>query len=399
MQNTKPLSRNKILAKLFGSRKNNLQIVVAGFGFLVGLLLLMVALQLYIKVNHLLSNRQKISEYIILSKKINLNNTISMGRSNFSKKEIELMRQQPFIDKVGLFTSNQYEVVAYSKGKIPFLTELFFESIPDDLIDEKPKEWYWDESSNTVPVIVAQDMLNLYNFGFALGKGLPQLSRSTIGLITVNIIVRGAQGEKEYYGKIVGFSERIPSVIVPESFMKWANKNIGENREENPSRVILKVNNPTDPRLASFFEKNEYQINQDRLQASRAGTVIQTVMSLIGIIGFFFILLSFVIFLTNFRVILAEAQREIELLKQLGYGTEILRNFLMSYFILFVLFLTFIAFVLLYFGNQQLMPILTRNGLELNTNLEPITLLVGLSMVALNITLNIIMLQIQLVKK
>jgi len=250
-----------------------------------------------------------------------------------------------------------------------------------------------------VPVIVAQDMLNLYNFGFALGKGLPQLSRSTIGLITVNIIVRGAQGEKEYYGKIVGFSERIPSVIVPESFMKWANKNIGENREENPSRVILKVNNPTDPRLASFFEKNEYQINQDRLQASRAGTVIQTVMSLIGIIGFFFILLSFVIFLTNFRVILAEAQREIELLKQLGYGTEILRNFLMSYFILFVLFLTFIAFVLLYFGNQQLMPILTRNGLELNTNLEPITLLVGLSMVALNITLNIIMLQIQLVKK
>ncbi len=369
---------HKLLSKIFQSGKNRVQFVLAGGGFLIGMLLLLISLQLYLQIQAFLYERGQYAEYIILSKKVNMRNTLFMSRATFSPKEIKQLRAQPFVDQVGVFLSNQYEVTAYARGAVPFMSELFFEAVPDSLLDVQPEEWGWEEGDDFLPVILSKDMLNLYNFGYALGKGLPQLSPSSMGMLEIQVRVSGPGGRRNFKSRIVGFSERISSILVPRSFMLWANQNIGTGEQQNTSRLIIKVSNPQDPTLAQYLEQKNYQVNQDRLNASRAGAVIQIAMSIIGTIGLFFMILSLIIFSSNFRIILAEAKEEIRLLTQLGYTLSTLARFLIGYFSIFLALLLVLSLFGLYFGVGYLQDFMQERGFSTQTGIYPTVWVVAL---------------------
>ena len=381
---------NKILNKIFRSRQSLGQFLFAGLGFLLGLLMLLLSVQLYIQVNRVLNPRNAYPEHLIVSKQVGLGNMLTMARADFRKKDIRRLKKQKFIDDIGEFRSNQFKVIAYAKGKIPFYSELFFESVPDRMLGEIPKSWGWKEGQQLIPVIISKNFLDLYNFGYALGNGLPQISKSTIGLLTVSIRIEGPQGKASFKGKVVGFSERIPSMIVPETFMLWANKSIGRNEEVNPSRLILKVRNPADPAIAKYLEKKHIQINKDRLNASKAGGVVKIVMSVISILGAFFIGLSFVIFMMSFKVVLAESKNEIKLLMQLGYTPTMIGKNLIYFFLAFVTSLAALTFGLLYYGINITQKFMIDSGLDISKGIEPITILVGLAFTGLTIGINIL---------
>lgn len=381
---------NKILNKIFRSRQSLGQFVFAGLGFLLGLLMLLLSVQLYIQVNKVLNPKNTYPEHLIVSKKVSLGNMLTMARADFSKKDLRRLKRQKFIDDIGVFRSNQFKVVAYAKGKIPFYSEIFFESVPDRMLGEIPSDWGWKEGQELIPVIISKNFLDLYNFGYALGNGFPQISRSTIGLLKVNIRIEGPQGKASFKGRVVGFSERIPSMIVPETFMNWANKKIGRNEEVNPSRLILKVRNPADPAIAKYLEKKRIQINKDRLNASKAGGVVKIVMSVISVLGAFFIGLSFIIFMMSFKVVLAESKNEIKLLMQLGYTPAMIAKNLIYFFLAFVISLAALTFGLLYYGISITQKFMIDSGLDISKGIEPVTVLVGLVFTGLTIGINIL---------
>lgn len=60
---------------------------------------------------------------------------------------------------------------------------------------------------------------------------------------------------KQMKGNIVGFSNRLNTILVPESFMNWANEAYGAGEKAEPSRLIVEVNNPADERIAKFSSR------------------------------------------------------------------------------------------------------------------------------------------------
>ncbi len=380
----------KLLKKIFQSPNRRRQTWFAGLGFALGLLLLMVSGQFYLQISRLIASRQAYSDYLIVSKKINYKNTFFLSRVEFSEKEIKNLQKQDFVEDVGSFLSNQFEVLAYSRGQLPFHTELFFESVPPQFLDLKPEFWEWSESSEFVPVILSQDMLNLYNFGFALAKGLPQLPASAMQKFTVNLRIRGPQGQRTLQGKIVGFSERIPSVIVPKSFMEWANTQIGENKKLAPSRLIVKVNNPADPKLAQYLKREKLQTNQDRLGSSRIGGLIQVALSAIGLIGLAFVGLSILVFSLTFRLSLSEARQEINMLLQLGYTPQIITRFLGKNYLFLMLLLTLITSGGAYYLITYLQEVLRDQGLSLTTGMLPEIFVLAFFLFFLTVALNLV---------
>ena len=378
-----------MLKKLFQKNRNPFQIVGAAVGAFLGLFLLLLSLQIYFDFQKILRGSSDGDNYITINKPVSLANTF-LGKSVFSEaniKEIENQSNDIGTEGVGIFTPNRFKVGASSR-MMGFYTELFFESIPESFIDVQDSKFRWYESQNEIPIIMSKDYLALYNFGFALSQGLPQFTPSTISQVSVDITIRGKGREQVFAGRIIGFSERINSILVPERFMKYANDNFGDQPDIGASRLLLKVKNPYDKNLTRFLEEKGYEISSGRLIGGRLTTILNAVISSVFVIGFLLMILSVIVFILNYQLIISKSAPDIRLLLQIGYRpsqiTSVLRGSLMkllgSVFFIIILALIFTRYILLNWMETQ--------GFELNVPYHSLVIFTGIALMLLITTIN-----------
>lgn len=366
-----------ILNKIFSRRLGLGKFFLSAIAFLLGLSLVLLSLQAYLKVKDFLSPDKNSSDYIVLNKEVGIGHTLFGGKAEFLPNDIQDLKEQSFVEDIGIFSTNQFKAKAYAGGDLGFRTDLFFESVPSQFIDDKPYNFKWNEGSDFLPLIVSQEFLNLYNFGYALGRGTPQLSKSTIGLVPFEVDIYGPGGRKTMNGKVVGFSERITSVLVPENFLTWANKEIGQAAGNSVSRVIIKVKSDQAQAMEKYFEDNNFKVSDDKLKFTRILSIISIVMSVLLFIGTAFIVFALVIVVMNFSLIISEAKEDISLLIQLGYKAKYLLKHLSLYLSIFMVLIGAASTIIFYFANKQLVFFLSENGMNLNTGVEPMVLLLG----------------------
>jgi len=353
-----------LLTKILWLRRSKWQFFMAGLAFMLGLSIMLTALEAYLKVEKVLDAQRSKGQYLILNKKISLVNTLGLATSTFSKPEMNQIRKNPVFKGVGYIQSNQFQATIRAKSYINFYTMAFFESISPGFLDVDNPEFQWSQGSRDLPIIVSQDFLNLYNFGFALSQGLPQVSRDVIKQVSFDVEISGPGGTEVYNGHIVGFTERIASILVPMSFMDWSNREIAQKQAPLPSRLIVKVESMSDPGLNTFLDKNRLVTDQERLKLGKTGSILNTVMRSLAILGSIFISLALIMFAMNFKLILAEAATDIRLLIELGYKHTRIGFNLLSYFALFVLVLFLICSYILFQTNDLILQTLQGQGLD-----------------------------------
>ncbi len=315
----------------------------AFLGTLAGFVLLLAGIQFYVDIKSVLSQNRDLMdpEYIVINKQVNIGQTLGLSRVGFSPEEIEEIASQPFADRVAPFLSNEFPVSGYTENEqFPdFYTELFFEAIPDEYIDVKTNDWNWDPKIGTIPIIIPQDYLNLYNFGFAPSQGLPQIPKGVISLINVKLRLKG-QGHgnfDDYPGRIVGFSNRIHSILVPRDFLLWANEKYGYFKKVDPSQIILVSKDPTDPTIIKFLENKGYDTIREKLKSSRMNIILKFIISFLVVVASIIIILAFLVFLLSLQLMISRSTEKIRKLNKLGYHyREISRPYIVLLLILMV---------------------------------------------------------------
>ncbi len=220
---------NNLLKKLIrtGSGKSRNTMAVAGL--FIALLLIFSAVQIQSNYHDLLyskTSQDSIADFLVINKIVTDKN---VGNTALTQDEINDLKQQSFVEKIGTLTPSRFRVGVQSISKqIPFYTDFFFESVPNEFLDVNTPDWQWNENSSFIPMIIPNMFLDMYNFGFAQSQHLPQLSQDLVKNLPVQIDIQTPNGIVNYYGKVVGFSDRISSVLVPQSFMNWANEKFGK---------------------------------------------------------------------------------------------------------------------------------------------------------------------------
>jgi hypothetical protein len=311
----------------------------AFLGTLAGFVLLLAGIQFYIDIKSVLSENSDLldPEYIVINKKVNLGQTLGISTGGFSEEEIEEIAQQPFADQVSPFLSNQFPVSGYTENeRFPdFYTELFFEAIPDEFIDVKSEEWIWDQEVGKIPVIIPQDYLNLYNFGFAPSQGLPQIPKGVLSMINFKLRLRGQGGYDDYDGQIVGFSNRIHSILVPLDFLTWANDKYGYFDKSMPSQLIMVSKDPTDPSIIRFLEEKGYDTIREKLKSSRMNIILKLIISFLVLVAAIIIGLAFLVFLLSLQLMISRSSEKIRRLNKLGFHyREISRPYILLLLVL-----------------------------------------------------------------
>ncbi len=350
------MEQNKIILKLLRPGHQRGRMYGSWIALSIGLLLLFIAALGWIDFRSILSNKGKedtMAAYVVIGKKVTNESMLKNAEDNlFTNDDIIGLKQLKDVNEVGFLSSNRFPVSASMGGHLGFYTEMFLGSVEDKYLDVMPEDWTWQPGQQSLPIIMSTDFLNLYNYGFALSQGLPQLSPTSIKTLPFEITV--ARGKEKYRAQIVGFTDRISSVLVPESFMEEMNKRYGVTTIDKPSRLILKVQDPSEKQFVSYLKEKDYTTNEEQLRWNKIRTIVQAIVTSVGGIAIIVVgmaLLSFVLFI---EITVQKAAGHIRLMKQIGYAPATLRKILNRFFLPWVSSAVVIA-ALIAFGIHLLM--------------------------------------------
>lgn len=314
-----------LMWKLLRKHISATQLVGFGLANLVGLTIVILAVQFYCDVQPIFNDEESFikRDYVVITRKVSGLGSIMGESSEFNNTALEDLQSQPWVRKVGQFASSEYNVDAtIGLGGGTLHSQLFFESIPNEFIDINPAEWEFNPENPEIPVIVSKDYLSLYNFGFASAQGMPQLSESMIGMIPLNFRLSGNGMSETLPGRIVGFSNRLNTILVPEEFMEWSNEQFGRGGESLPSRLIVEVNAPGDSRIKEYMDSHNYDIAGDKLDSSKANYFLTVIIGIVIAVGVLISVLSFFILMLSIYLLLQKNTKKLQDLLLLGYTTS-----------------------------------------------------------------------------
>ena len=299
----------------------------AGFFFanLFGMLIVLLGFQFYRDILPVFTEGDSFmkADYLIVSKKIAVANTLS-GRSNaFSNIEFDDLAEQKFVKNIGRFTSAEYKIDASMgiNGTNLLNSEISFESIPDAFVGISAAQWNYDQGGKTIPIILPRSYITMYNFGFAQKHSLPKISDGLVGMIDLCIFIHGNGHRDEYKGKVIGFSNRLNTILVPQSFMEWSNARYAPAATDSaPSRLILEVANPADENIAKYIERKGYEVEDNNLAAEKTTYFLKLVVVMVMAVGLVISLLSFYILMLSIYLLVQKNSSKLENLLLIGYS-------------------------------------------------------------------------------
>lgn len=294
------------------------------FANLFGMLIVLLGFQFYNDVLPVFTANDSFmkSDYLIVSKRIGTATTISGSSNSFNNSDIDDFKQQRFVKKVGKFTSTEYKVDASMgvNGQQVLSSELFFESVPDGFVDVPLSDWKYTPGSKEVPIILPRTYINMYNFGFAQSHSLPKISDGLVGMIDFRIFIHGNGHQEQYTGRVIGFSNRLNTILVPQTFMDWSNQYYAPNNSSDPTRLIVEVSNPADENITKYIEKKGYEVESDKLNAEKTTYFLKMTVSLVMAIGLIISALSFYILMLSIYLLVQKNSSKLENLLLIGYS-------------------------------------------------------------------------------
>ena len=311
--------------KLLRRNISTAQLVGYAVANLVGLTIVLTAIQFYRDISEALSDDDSFvtKDYIIISKNVSTTGALFGKSTTFSKADITEIERQPWTRKVGAFTAAACNVAAaIQMSGQNMSTWLFLESVPDDFFDVKPKGWRFDPENPKIPIVISKDYLTLYNFGFASSRGMPQISESMVGMVPLTISLSGRGRQQYFSAKVVGFSSRLNTIAVPEAFLTWANQQFADRPVPDPSRLIIEVKSPGDPAIDQFLKEKRYEAAGDRLNNGKMSYFLSLMTGTVISIGIIISLLAFFILMLSLYLLLQKNRDRLHEIMLLGYSTR-----------------------------------------------------------------------------
>lgn len=348
---------------VFKLLRNNISIPqFTGFVFanLLGMLVVLLGYQFYNDILPVFTSQDSFmkSDYLIISKKIGFSASFSKHDNSFSEAELDNLSAQPFISNVGKFTSSDYKVDVNMgiNGRPVINSEIFFESIPDGFIDVSLDNWTYSDGDRVIPLILPRTYINMYNFGFAHSHSLPKINDGLAGMIDMRFFIQGNGHSDEFKGRVIGFSNRINTILVPQSFMDWSNKYYSSGNSTNPARIILEVSNPANNNIAKFFDDNGYEIDKDKLQNEKTTYFLRMLVIVVMSVGLLISILSFYILMLSIYLLVQKNSSKLENLLLIGFSPlQVARPYIYITFglnaIVLVLVMAGVSFMRSYYMN------------------------------------------------
>lgn len=321
------------------------------------------------------------SSYINLTKQATNSSNDQSSVTTFSHEEIMALQQLKGIEDVAGVSSVQFPVILRLNIGSGFMIPIYLESVPDRFIDQLPEDWYWNPGNKEVPILLYRDLLNSYNNGFALSQNLPQYADTNFKQLIFDLELGRPDNKETYSAHIMGYSDRITGILVPPSFLEFANQSFSNiPLKSQPSKLIIKLRDPSDGTLQGYFKQHHYITNAGVFNWSLLRASTEVVYWSLGSILLLILVVSMYALAILFPSLLYPKKQTLSLLIEMGYSPSSLYVFLYRKLILYSIFCLILAVVLSLFTQFLIELIAATHQLSLPSYpIELLATFVGIS--------------------
>lgn len=362
--------RNRLVGKLLVWGSSKLRFWVALSVLFIGLSLFMLSVLAWSNFHQMLygnnNNDNSGSTFLTISKKYE-SDLIKNKILVFSGRETEELRYAPEVQGVEELTANSF-TLKLQLGNNVLTTPLTVETVNTSFIDNPPVDWYWEPTSPSVPIIVPRDLQSLYNFNFASSRNLFPMSDPMVKNLALKLIVGDSNTvQKVYNASIVGFTDRVASILVPDSFMV-INERIFGKQPMAPTRLLVKVKDPSANSFIDYLQRNHYITNTEQLHWNKARIISGWANKALLIMAALMLGSCIMAFLLFAKLTLFRARSSIGQLLQLGYDTSYLFRYILLRYTGLLLFVSLPVIVMLVFIQSGISKIARSMMMLLSAN-------------------------------
>ncbi len=386
---------DQLLKKLIKNSAGQTKLVLAVIGLSIALILILSAVQLQSNYYELLNgkkNQDSVANFLVINKALTDQN---VGASSLSGAQLNDLKKQAFTESIGSLTTSRYKASIQSNSQLfPFYTDIAFESVPEEFIDVNTKDWKWDEQAAFLPIIVPNQFLDFYNFQYSFSQNLPQLTPQVVKMVSFKVTIQGSGQNHSLNGRVVGFSNRISSMLVPQPFMDWANSKFAStNMIQQPSRVIIKTKDAGSPALTDYLKKEGLITDSDKTRFSRYRQVVDFVVNISSVTGLLMFTFALLIFSLFIQLTIESCKEEIELLILIGNSPKNIGRFLMKRFFPPNVYIVLIGLMFISIAQYLLADYLVSKQIILSSFLSLFTFLAALLLLIVISIVNYITIQ------
>lgn len=393
-----------MLSKLLFRNRKKLALYISFIGAILGINFLLVTVEIFQRLNTVLDTEDVMGDNtVMIHKVVSEQHLIGLGSTDFSEKEIKELRNLDFLEQVSPVKLNLFNASIglheSMEGTIPyFRTDTYLNAVADEFIDTDRSQWYWDEKSEFVPVIMPKVYMTMLNHGFAQSYGMPKISEGIAKSILFKIEIDYPGGKRKFTGRLVGFSQTINSILVPESFMDYCNERYAVKEKIKPSQLMVTFNEGAYGKFADLLKERRMEIQKSQFDIAKIKSVLNIVLYILAIQPLLIIILAVNGIMLYSDLVITRALYEIRTLLRIGYGiNSILMKFTVYFFLRFLLIVV-LANALVYAEFTLLGPSLKEIGMNINYSISELSIIISLGVLFGMVFLNYIGTRITLVK-
>jgi len=359
-----------MLKEILFKKRTNVQFMFATIGALIGFSALCLSFQLMLDVETFHSGEEDLfgPNSVVIQKKVTKLSTLGMNSTDFTDEEIQDLKQKEFITDVAPFESADFRVAiseVEGDGLPHFYADMFFQSIPDRFMDIDV-DWTWNEDSEFIPIVLPRDFIMIINYGIAQSQGFNQISEELLLAARLTIHIKGKDENTKMIGRVVGFSQKISSILVPASFLEHANGIYGSGNKIQPNRIFITTVDDSYGELEDLMDEMNLDIAKSAIDVAKIKTIIGVVIGIFGVAAALIMLLSLLGFIQYSQLVLSRAAYEIQTLLRIGYSIKSIVNTFIKQLALTFGTITFTAIsIMLTVKYTVVNPWLDDNGIHL----------------------------------
>ena len=361
-----------MINKLLFQNQDKKQLIIAMIGAFLGITFLITSIHYLIKVNEFGKGAEILGpNTIIVQKKVTRSSTLKLTKTDFSEAEIQKIKSESFIDDAQAVTSNNFDVSFETADPLVprFRSDVFIQTVDPKFMDVKSDKWHWQEGDEFVPIILPRDFLVMLNT-FMSAQGIPQVSDELAMDIKFKFTLNGTNGKEWVDARIIGFTNEVASILVPESFMSYGNNKYSDGKDKKITQLMISGKEGEFGRVEELMKKRGLESKNSQMVVGRLKSIVGTLVLVVLGISVIAVFVSGLVLIQYLQLLMSRNAYEVRTLMRIGYHPKELIKAFTIYFIKVFGIVAAVGLSLFFLLKYFLDDMFVTGGIYLDTSLS-----------------------------